>query len=246
MKKMKLTDTHKSIIFGIVVACLLTSLSSGTYFGITTTGSNLSIQPFEWDFDSGIRLSLQINERSDYLYKFMTYVAKVTQPWSAEQQPYFNYSVGFLASWLNVISDEWMFRITRHVSPWKYVDIIKPNLLVNLHSALVEDIKTFQDLTDITENWGEYLEEHFVTDKTLFEVTHIYQDGTGLMFRSFDNVVFIKYWRFTKYYSDDTGSGTKKDKNFEEQWFMATMPDLFPNYTNAINQLLEQYFGTVE
>jgi len=243
---MKFTDTKKSIILGIVFAVLLTSMNSGIYFGITGTKQTLLYPPFDWNFDTPLMLSEQISERSDYFYSFLTFVAEVTQPWSATELPYFNYSVGFITTWLNLETDEWEWRITAHDNPDGGIGdyTTNPEHFIPLSAAIAKDISTAPEIIDITENYDELLEEHFTTGKIMFEIMHTYQDGTNLRFRSFDNVVFIEYWRFTEYHSDNTGSGTRRDKRFEEQVFMAILPEMFPHYANAINQLLQIMFGT--
>jgi len=244
---MKITNTQKSIILGIFVACLLTSISSGTYFSITSTQRNLPISPFEWDFDSAVKLSLQINERSEYLYNFYTHVLYTSRPYGGEGIPYFNYSTALITSWLNTLEDRWELKIVRLVDENIIEDdfTTDPDLFAHLYPAIASDISNFEDLTDVTGSIEDYMDEYFVANKTLIEVYHIYQDGSAIRFRSFDDVVFIKYERFLKYRGTSTSSGIERDKKFDVQWYMGTMPELYPAYTNAINQYLETIYGSV-
>ncbi|NPD89633.1 MAG: hypothetical protein HGN29_13020 [Asgard group archaeon] len=244
---MHLSQVKKNLLFGFLTALCLTTIILGVSFVTTTMnmGATGLLPSFDWDIDSPVKLSNQMLSRSDFLYAMAVNVGRALEDGGCIFDiPYFNYSVNTVHVWFNLEAENWLLVYDAVGSSNLYDTyyVINPDILVNLPSALSSDIQTIDNLTDITENYQELRQNLVKENMTEYDIVYFYQDGSIIRLLSFDDVVFIQLNRFTEYDSGYTHWFGKVDDNFHKIWYLGYMEEQFPNYTVAINQLLENFF----
>ena len=244
---MQLNKTKKNLLFGFLSALCLTTVILGVSF-ITTTmnlGSSGLLPPFDWDFVSPVKLSTQLSSRSEFLYAMGVSVCRALEDGGCICDiPYFNYSVDDLAIWFNMEGMNWLLTYTAvgNNTPYEHFYVVNPIILADLPTALSSDVKTLENITDITENYYEVKRNLVKENMTEYRIYHYYQDGSIINIDSFDSLVFIRYNRFTSYDSGYTHWGGYIDNDFQERRYLGYIDEQFANYTVAINELLDQFF----
>ncbi len=253
MSIMKIKPINKSIIFGVVTALLTTSLIIGVYLGITSTEKNQFLPPFEWDSSSLKTLSLQMNERSEYI--LATSIETNINDSSGMMVSYFNHSVHSIYSWYNTETEEWLLVINDYLNSSQDYDTIykiQPDILSPFYLSLNADLQTIQNQVDISENYSEELALRESADLAIISImiTHAYQDGTLIIVEAFENTILVRLISFIAYHGDFNSWGVEIDPKAEfddgrvkyDIFYKADIPEFLPNYTNATNAFLELFY----
>ena len=190
-----------------------------------------------------------MNERSNYLLAMTTMVAKITEVddlgYSGKPLLYFNYSIFKLEIFYIINSENWKFDCDSIGIPAEldgpiYLD--NSTLFSPLKDGLELDIMQFENITYQPSGW-ETIFSALEINATHFDILHIYQDGSLIWFKSFNNKIVIQYERITKYINIETEDGIqisfKPNPEFESQWFMGDFSNQFTNYIVAVNQFLD-------
>jgi len=252
---MKFKPYQKGIIFGILTALFTVSIIIGIYYGIPSMSENNFnlLPPFDWDFSTIDKLSLQISERSDYLLAFIVETGIFIEGGGGMFIPHFNYSVFSIHSWYNVEDQQQMLLIEDYLnneSDYETYYTIQPSLLTPLSSALAKDIQTIENYTDIAENY--WIEMDAVEEPGAFtmRIKHIYQDGSYIEIRSVENTVFIRYATFNEYFGTHNSWGAALDldefdngRDKYKEFYKAEIPQIFSNHTIAVNLFLENFYS---
>ena len=246
---MRLSQVKKNLLFGFLTALCLTLVILGV--SLVTTTMNLGetglLPPFDWDVDSPVKFSNQMLSRSDFLYAMAVNVGRALEDGGCIFDiPYFNYSVNTVHVWFNMEAENWLlvYDAVESDNLYDHYYVINPEILYGLPSELSSDIQTIENVTDITENYQEVRQNIVKENMTEYSIVYFYQDGSIIRLESFDNLVFIQLNRFTEYDSGYTHWFGKVDEGFQKKWYLGYMEEQFPNYTLAINQLLENFFGS--
>lgn len=252
---MRFNSALKSIISGFLLACILTSVTSGVFLSIDPPLQNniisidLLYPPFDWDFESPLNLATQMNERSIYLLGLKTMVARITAigdyGYSGELLPYFNYSIGGVDLWYIIKSENWKFNCDTIGMWWGSIYIDNSTIFAPLQEGLRLDILQFENVSYRPGGW-ETIRSAAEINATYFDILHIYQDGSLIWLKSFNNRIVIQYERINKYTNVETEDGIQIsigfDPEFESQWFMGDFSNQFANYTVAVNQFLDEIY----
>ena len=251
---MKAKSYQKGIIFGVITALVTVSVISGAYYGTILGREDYLLPPFEWDFSSPAKLSMQMSNRSEHLLAFAV-EAKILgtdHEWSAMLLPYFNYSVFQVASWFLVDEKKQLLLLEDYLDNETDIEtyhIINSDLLTPLGIALAKDLQTIENYTNIAENY--WLEERAVIEAGSFSfwISYIYRDGSYIHIRTVENTVFIRFARFTRYIGEYNQWGVDLDiDEFKdgtdkyEEVYKATIPELFSNHTTAVNEFLDYFY----
>ncbi len=249
---MRVKPYQKGIVFGILTALVTVSVIVGAYYGTILEREDYLIPPFEWDFSSPAKLSLQMSNRSEYLLAFSVRAKRLSQGWGGMVLPYFNYSVHSISSWYLVEDEKQILLLGDYLNNDTRIEtfhIINQELLVPIGIALAKDLQTMGNFTNIAEN---YLEEEYAAIEEggfSFWITHIYRDGSYIHIRTVENIVFIRFARFTRYIGEYHVWGVDLDiDEFEdgtdkyEEVYKATIPEIFTNHTTAVNVFLDYFY----
>ncbi len=255
---MKLSPAPKSIISGFLLACILTSVVSGVFFSIDSPSQNnitsidILYPLFDWDFESPLKLANQMNERSIYLFGMWTIVGRITgvldNGYSAELLPYFNYSIGGFDMWYIIKSENWKFNCDTVGMPVElYGSLFSSNstIFTPLHEGLLLDMLQFENISNRPGGW-ETIRSIADINATYFDIMHIYQDGSLIWLKSFNDKIVIQYERVSEYINEEREDGIHigwgLDPEFEPLWFVGDFSNQFANYTIAINQFLDAIY----
>ncbi len=252
---MKVQPYLRGILFGFITALITTSVAIGIYYGISSSedeGYTL-LPPFEWDFSSMKALSLQMNERSEHIIALTIQTSIVGPYCDSISIPYFNYSVFSIHSWYNVENDEQILQMMDYLdnfTDYETFYIVGNSVLDPLYPALTTDFEAVQNQTDVSENYWIEINETRKPGVLSFEIKQVYSDGSMFWIETYDNTIFTRLVRFSEYIGTPTSWGIRREnpEEFEDgmskydHFYKGEMPELFPIYTEAINDFLVQFY----
>ena len=261
--------TFKKIVSGILVALILTSGTlivfnlSGKYRH-EDTGSNILIDPINWDFSSSLALSENIEENSENLLIWSVSVRKIIASttdnsenvditggdgsvgaWVGGRLPYFSHNISGIHAWTILDRASWIFRyelaLPQFYEPWYSID---PEIFPPLHAALSNDMSSISDWKSISEDQSNTMMLNASRVGTIyFLIQHYYQDGSIISIETYNNTSFIRYEKFLSFESSYNYWETQPDNKFPEMWYTGVTDGQFPFYSQAVNELLAQFFS---
>lgn len=255
LKNMKVQPYLRGILFGFITALITTSVAISIYYGVSSSedeGYEL-LPPFEWDFSSMKALSLQMNERSEHIIALTTETSIVGPNGGSTSIPYFNYTVFSIHSWYIVENDKQILQMMDYLdntTEYETYYIINDSVLNPLYPALTTELEAVQNHTDVSENYWIEINETRKPGVFSFEIKQIYRDGSMFWIETYDNTIFIRLVRFTEYIGTPTSWGIRLEnpEEFEDgrskydYFYKGEILELFPIYTEAINEFLEQFY----
>lgn len=243
---MKLTKNKQKFGIGIIIAIICSSLATGSYFiyDLQKPDYEFPLSPFEWNFSSPVKLSVQMEERYKHLLSVSTYTGIVDRieiegdfvTISTTPVYHFNDTFAKFRTWYNILDGEWYFEYLEKEKGTSIPQIIQPSNLSSLHIALSKDISTMYNITEeVYSSIFDYIE----VGAFHYWIWHIYEDGTNIIFNIYDNTVIIDYSIIREYQSTDYSFGVAKGSRPRNRWkYMCYIDEIMQYYTLAASEYL--------
>lgn len=118
-------------------------------------------------------------------------------------------------------------------------------ILDTLRDGLVSDIEEFTEFENISDSLQEESENFENLENVLYwEITHVYRDSSRIIITAYGNDLLVKYDRIVQLIYVDSLIGYFPDITSPlNQAFKTSTTKLFPNYTIAVNSLIEKEIG---
>ena len=262
---MKLSKSINLFLRGGLIALITSILVIGVFFSSNALIKSYSwfetTDSFDWEFNSPLKLSVQIEERSQDLLLVSVYAGETSDFYFTEYGGfshgtkglhYFNHEVIRIFSWFNTRNEKQYIQIEQYFnqSSNPYVvskQKIEQGFLLPLSIAFAKDIECMKNMTNISSlnntERNQILADVLNVGDPEYHVDHVYKDGSFIMFELYKDVFFFYLSRFSAIKSNYQGSVSfRPDTSFEPQWFMGTIQNFMTNYTIAINQQLDLFF----
>ncbi len=257
---MKKISFRKQIIVGVLIAFLIATITISSVFlcdFIIDKKYEFEQEHYLWNFDNITLFSSQLEERSEMILYFFsqvftisneTYYNPITNETiiQIEVHPFsiFYGQKSSYAIWHDMKQEEWQYKLDVLSPTWKQ----KPNFVTN-SSIFKTIISALKDDLVQTQNWrnatGEITRDNVMNRTVLgfaYYLDFIFNDGSRFEFCSQNNEVKFYYMHFKDYYvNNDGSSGWYTDINIPEETYRGNLTGLFPQHTNVINEIIEQY-----
>jgi hypothetical protein len=257
---MKKFTLRKWIIFGFLFAILIAGSSiSIVYLRDYIVDKKYEFKPedYVWDFNNMVLFSSQIEERSEHILYFMG------QAYTISNETYYipntNETITQIeirllhlfygdkysyAIWHDSKKNEWQYRlnILGPTSREKPDFVSHSNAFSTLISALAEDLVQTQNWHNATGD----IPVNNVMNRTVlglsYYINFIFDEGSNFEFCSQNNEIKFYYRHCRDYYVQlDGSSGWFPDFSIPHVAFRGNFTGLFPQHTNAINDLIKQH-----
>ncbi len=256
---MKIIFLKKQIFLGISLALLIAATTISSIFirdYIIDKKYEFEPEHYVWNFDNITLFSSQIEERSEKILYFLGHAYTISN--ETHHNPITNETINQIevvslhlfygykfsyAIWHDSKRNEWQYRLNAWAPTSKQKsDFVTDNkTFTTIISALAEDLVQTQDWRNAA---GEIKRDE-VMDRTVFGFAYylnfIFDDGSGFEFCSQNNEIKFYYIHFRDYYvHNDGSSGWYTDINIPDVTYRGSLTDMFPQHTNAINEIIEQ------
>jgi len=243
--RLKLSKNKQKFVIGIFIAILCSSSATASYFICDFLNPDFAfpLSPFEWDFSSTVKLSVQMEERSKHLLSVSVFTGTIDEIRidgkyvAISTAPVYLFNDTFCAfrTWYNILDGEWYLDYQEKGIGTSLPIIIQPNNLTSLHIALSKDISAMYNITEGSFNNLDYIE----IGTFHYWIWHIYEDGTNIIFDLYDNIVSIHYSIIREYQSTDHTFGVAKGSLRKNRWeYMCYTDEIMQNYTLAASEYL--------
>jgi hypothetical protein len=270
MKKQIISDFEKKIVKGAILALVISMIGQYIYYIPADPLVNAD-NPYDWNFESNLALSIQMEERSISLLNLESWAITDIDPQLDYEEsilrrdhsltgmgiPIFSHQVYSMMIakiyeekaisniyWPQVdlgympyigLMEEAILRVT------KWYDI-QSSMVTNLSRAfsrdlrLLENVSYLEDPTTVNDIWW----ENVYTADVIWFAHQIFDDGTYLDIRVFDNYAVIAQKKLVYYeWIDDGEKGFGLDGIIYAA-MTGDFPDIvFPNYTQEVNNFIE-------
>jgi len=256
---MKKFFSRKWMIYGLLLAILIGGSSvSIVYLRNYIIDKKYEFEPehYVWNFDNITLFSSQIEERSEKVLYFFgkaytisneTYYVPITnetinQIEIRHLRLFYGDKYSY-AIWHDSKRNEWQYRLD---ALWptsrQKLDFVTDDITFStIVSALVEDLVQ-------TQNWrnasGEILINNVMNRTELgfaYYLDFIFDDGSRFEFCSQNNEIKFYYVHCSDYFvNNDGSSGWYTDITIPNVTYRGNLTGLFPQHTNAINELIKQ------